>query len=195
MRSVLIVPTAEAKAAASACDLFIRIATLSDDRSAGDLEAAMSLRPLGVFLEQAGGGEDIARLAARLAVAEARFGVEDGRTAILASTGHDGASLLSLASFRSASRRLAGLAFDARGLAGSLGVPVDSEPVRTGRILVLYAARAAGVAALGGPFQGLGASLEREIEAAQDFGYDGAIATGESEARAIASSRPPAAGT
>ena len=150
------------------------------------LEAAMALAPRGIFLEQADDGGDVARLAARIAVAEARHGLDSGRTRIIATTGHDGASLLALASFRAASPRLAGLAFAAEALAATLCLPPESETLRIARAMTLFAANAAGVVAVAGPFRSVDdEDLRRKAAEAAALGYGAAAATSEAQAEAI----------
>jgi citrate lyase subunit beta / citryl-CoA lyase len=190
MRPVLILSAARAREIGAAATAYLRVAPVSTAASAEELDAAMALAPHGVFLEQAADGGDVARLAARIAVAEARHGLPDGSIRIIASTAHDGASVLSLSTFRTASPRLEGLAFDAAALSSRLGVPEDSEPIRLARALALFAAHAAGVAAVAGPFPsgGLEAVRRAALEAGRQ-GYAAALATNFEQADAIAGDR------
>jgi citrate lyase subunit beta/citryl-CoA lyase len=186
MLPVLILSAAQARETGLAATAYLRIAPVWSEGSAAELDAAMACAPQGVFLEQAADGGDVARLAARIAVAEARHGLPDGRTRIIASTAHDGASLLSLSTFRAASRRLEGLAFDAATLSTRLGVAVDSEPVRIARALALFAAHAAGAAAVAGPFPSRDPdAIRRAAIEASHQGYTAALATSPEEAEAI----------
>jgi citrate lyase subunit beta/citryl-CoA lyase len=190
MRPVLILSAPQARETGSAATAYLRVAPVSTAASAKELDAAMALAPHGVFLEQAADGSDVARLAARIAVAEARHGLPDGSIRIIASTAHDGASLLSLSTFRTASPRLEGLAFDAAALSSRLGVPVDSEPIRFARALALFAAHAAGAAAVAGPFpSGDPEAVRRAAMEAGRQGYAAALATSLDEADAISGDR------
>ncbi len=186
MRPVLILSAARAREIGSAATTYLRIAPISSEASAAELDAAMACAPRGIFLEQAADGSDVARLAARIAVAEARHGLPDGRTRIIASTAQYGASLLSLSSFRAASPRLEGLAFNAAMLSSRLGVAEDSEPIRIARALALFAAHAAGAAAVAGPFSSRDPdAIRRAAIEASHQGYTAALATSPEEAEAI----------
>jgi citrate lyase subunit beta / citryl-CoA lyase len=186
MRPVLILSVAQAREIGSASTIYLRIAPISSEASAVELDAAMAYAPQGIFLEQAANGSDVARLAARIAVAEARHGLPDGRTRIIASTAHDGASLLSLSTFRAASPRLDGLAFDAAALSSRLAVTEDSEPIRIARAMALFAAHAAGAAAVAGPFPSRDPdAVRRAVMEASQLGYTAALATSPEEAEVI----------
>jgi citrate lyase subunit beta/citryl-CoA lyase len=186
MRSVLILSAAQAREIGSAATAYLRVAPVSSEASAAELVAAMACGPHGIFLEQAADGGDVARLAARIAVAEARHGLPDGCTRIIASTAHDGASILSLSTFRAASPRLEGLVFDAATLSSCLGVAEDSEPIRIARALALFAAHAAGAAAVAGPFASRDPdAIRRAVIEASRQGYTAALATSLEQAEAI----------
>ena len=167
MRALLIVPEGDtatfARAVASGADavladsaaaagwngegpaLFVRLRPLDDAGALDELAAAVRLRPAGVALARAGGGADVQRLGARLAVEEARQGLADGALQILAFATETPEAVLGLPGYRDASARLAGLVVTRAALAAALRAGPESGPVRLARDLAVIAARAAGV--------------------------------------------------
>lgn len=93
---------------------------------------------LGLAMRGCSGGQELARLDGRLAVAEAEAGREEGTTAVLAVLDAP-AALLALGSFVGAPR-LAGLVLDGSALAALFGGLPE-----TARLLIAAAAAAAGV--------------------------------------------------
>jgi len=137
--------------------VFIQIPALPDPRSADVLTDAMTWRPHGILLPGAKSGMDVQHLAARLAVGEARNGIADGITRILAITGQAKGSLFEMGSFAGSSHRLSGLVWSPDALIKRLGAnaPEESglaEPfddaIRLGRTLTLIAAADSGVPAI-----------------------------------------------
>jgi citrate lyase subunit beta/citryl-CoA lyase len=132
--------------------LFVRVNALGTGLTDADLDAAVAAAPDGIVLPKATGGADIGRLAAKLAVREARAGLPDGSIAILAIATETAASLFSLGSYVDASPRLAGLAWGAEDLSADLGAETYraegalTDPFRLARTLTLLGASAAGVA-------------------------------------------------
>lgn len=117
-----------------------------------DLGAVLAARPDAVLLPDCRGRADLDRLDARLAVAEACYGLEDGATAVLASVAASAAGLAGLAAGRPlAMPRLVALTWDPARLAADLGLARASwteGPCALAAALVPVAARAAGVPAL-----------------------------------------------
>ncbi len=113
------------------------------------LSAAVTRGSAALLLTDCHSAEDIGRLAARLAVAEATLGLDDGVTSIVALLDHP-AGVLQAASIASASRRLLAIGLDPAALAAALGTPPDSPTpaLDTARGLVLLAAAAAGLPAV-----------------------------------------------
>lgn len=129
-----------------------------------DLDASLRLASVltllrGVILGSAQTTK-IEQLSARLAVAEAHNGLEDGALRILAKVA-DARSVLAIAGAPSVEPRLAGLIFDAADLAHAMGVQSDAEPVRTARGLSVVAAMAGGLPAIAGPDHSTGAETVR----------------------------------
>jgi citrate lyase subunit beta/citryl-CoA lyase len=126
------------------------------------LDAFMPFAPWGI-LAACQNGVDVQRLGGKLAVREARFGLELGATRILARL-DDAKGILNLASFAGASPRLAALLFDASGPSTKLA-----------RSLVALAAAAADVVAIDGA--GDQSFFRDEAARARNEGYSGKIAT------------------
>lgn len=124
-----------------------RIHPLASGRANSDLDAIMRWAPYGVILPQAGGGSDAQHLGAKLAVREAENGLDDGVTRIFASAADLPMAIFKLGSLAGATRRLAGLIWDAGALAEALGVAADSPVLEPARAKLVYAAAAAGVPA------------------------------------------------
>ncbi|MFC7396542.1 HpcH/HpaI aldolase/citrate lyase family protein [Chelatococcus sp. GCM10030263] len=134
--------------------LFVRVNAFGTNLTDADLDAAVAAAPDGIMLPKATGGADVGRLAAKLAVREARAGLPDGSIAILAIATETAASLFGLGSYGNASPRLAGLAWGAEDLSADLGAETYrdgsalTDPFRLARTLTLLGAPAAGVAAI-----------------------------------------------
>lgn len=131
-------------AAARAAGVAVLPRLAGADASDAALASALAFDPATVLLAGAVGRADVEHLAARLAVAEARLGLDDGRVAIAAAA-DSAAGILALGDFgrdagRAATPRLAALAWDGR----------DRARDGAARTLVLAAAAAAGVAAIDG---------------------------------------------
>ncbi len=164
--------------------LFVRINGFDTGLSEGDLDAVMTAAPDGVMLPKAGGGADVTLLDARIAVREALHGLTAGGTAILAIATETASSLFALGTYPDCSPRLAGLAWGAEDLSAEVGaLAVRSagawtEPFRLTRNLCLFAAAAAGVAAIDTVhtnFRDLD-GLGRECEEAARDGFAGKLA-------------------
>lgn len=139
-----------------------RLVAKVGDAIEDDLDAVMPLTPWAI-LASCRSGADVQRLGGKLAVREARLGLVDGATRIVACVG-DAKSLMNLPSFAGASPRLAALVLCAN---------APWPPLA--RALVALAAADADVAAIDGPSE---ADLFRhEAESARDQGFSGKIAT------------------
>lgn len=164
--------------------LYVRINPLSGMLADGDLDVVMTGAPTGIMLPKAGGGGDVAVLAARLAVREALHGLPDGSTRIVPIVTETAASLFKLGTYAGASERLAGLAWGAEDLSvetGARAVRIDgrwTEPVRLVRNLALFAAAAAGVPPIDTVYTHFRdmEGLARECVAAVRDGFSGKLA-------------------
>lgn len=143
-------------------DLHVATASRLVVKIDGDLDALTTLAPWAI-LAPCSSGADVQRLGAKLAVREARLGLADGATRIVASIG-DARGLMNLPSFAGASPRLAALLFEAQ-----------TPDLALARGLVVLAAAAANVAAIDGA--GDPQRFAQEAALARDAGFDGRIAT------------------
>jgi citrate lyase subunit beta/citryl-CoA lyase len=164
--------------------LYVRINPVATPLCAGDLDVVMTGVPDGIVLPKASGGSDVVVLAARLSVREALHGIDDGATRVIPIATESAASIFGLGTYKNASPRLAGLTWGAEDLAADTGATatrvdgVWSEPVLVARSLALFAATAAGVAAIDTvhtDFRDL-EGLKRECAAAARDGFSGKLA-------------------
>ena len=157
--------------------VYLRVGPLVATRTTDTLDALMPARPTGMVLAGSIGGADVTRLSALLRPREAIAGIDDGATVIIAMAADTPAGLLTLATYRGTSRRLAALAWDERPLAEALAAEDSDAVALAARTGTLVAAAAAGVAALDRPFRGKGAAaLRAEAEAARRAGFAGKLA-------------------
>ena len=158
--------------------LFVRINGFATGLADVDLDAAVAAGADGIMLPKAGGGMDVTRLDAKIAVAEAVHGIADGRTRIIAIATETAHAVFQAGTYRGASHRLAGLAWGAEDLSADLGAATARgadghflDAFRLARTLTLLGAVAAEVAPIDGVFtdfrnlDGLRAECE---EAARD---------------------------
>lgn len=132
--------------------LYVRINALDTPFWEADLAGTVPARPDGVMLPKPQSGDDVHRLSIQLSHLEETHGLEAGAIAILPIVTETPASVLAMASYVGASRRLAGLTWGAEDLSAELGARTAREedgrytsPFRLVRDLTLVAARAAGV--------------------------------------------------
>jgi citrate lyase subunit beta/citryl-CoA lyase len=165
--------------------LYVRVAGLDTAQIDADLDAVMPFAPDGVVPTGPMNGQALQHLGALLAVKEARCGLPDGSTQIIAGIGDAAASLLDMGSFAGANRRLAALFWNADALSAALGAEQNrasdglyTSPYVLARSLTLYAARAADSLAIDAacPRSPEGLGLRLECEAARRGGFDGKLA-------------------
>ncbi len=115
-----------------------------------DLDVLGATPPDGVLLMSCRGRADLQQVSIRLALVEARAGVEAGSIKIIASVAQTPDAVFGLGGLAGASRRLAGLVFDPGALPRAMGPGFDPSGAAAGtaRGLVVFAAAAAGVPAL-----------------------------------------------
>ncbi|MYZ47849.1 HpcH/HpaI aldolase/citrate lyase family protein [Propylenella binzhouense] len=135
--------------------IFVRINALGSGLSSLDLDVVMTGAPDGIMLPKATGGADITLLDARLAVREALHDLPPGSTGILAIATETPSAIFGLGTYKGASARLGGLSWGAEDLSAEIGALATrepsgawTEPFRLARGLVLFAAHAAGTAAI-----------------------------------------------
>ena len=173
--------------------LMVRVSPLADGEADLDLDAVMASAPRAVLLPKARGAASVQQLSVKLALREALCGLDDGATGIIAVV-DTAESTLALASFRGASARLIGLAWDAEALRADVGAETCRSddggyagPCALARDLTLLAAAAAGVAAIDTAIAEVrGAErLRTEALAARRDGFAAKLTTDASEARLI----------
>lgn len=151
------------------------------------LESMLQAPPDGIFLDGAEGGASIQRLAAKLAVFEARAGLADGAITIIAGAGGTPAAIFALETYKGCSPRLAALAWESAALARALALDpwpgVVPAPLAVARGLLVLGAAAAGVPALDAPSRrpNEAAELREECLLARADGFEGKLATRQEE--------------
>ncbi|KXF77394.1 citrate lyase [Paramesorhizobium deserti] len=165
--------------------LYVRINDLASDFAEDDLAAIVRAGPRGIILPKSNGGPDVVQLSARLNVHEAEAGLAEGTTGIIAIATETAIGTLSLASYRNATPRLAGLSWGAEDLSAAIGARTArdedgnyTDPFRLARALTLFGAAAADVAAIDTVYINLKdeAGLKRECAAAERDGFTGKLA-------------------
>ncbi len=153
--SVIMAKKAEARAATAQfltdaerrCALFVRINPLDSGLAQDDLAAVLAARPDGIMLPKAEGSDSIRALDALLH--------GHAEIAILPIATETPAALFTMGSYKGASRRLCGVTWGAEDLPAAIGAATAREadgsytaPYQLARSLTLFAAHAAGVAAI-----------------------------------------------
>jgi len=127
--------------------LYVRINAFATGMADADLDAVVAARPEGILLPKCRNGSDVTLLDAKLAVREAKAGIDDGATKILALVTESAGALFELKSYRGASARLEGMTWGAEDLSADLGAETNrlrdgsyADPYRLARALCLIAA-------------------------------------------------------
>ncbi|MBZ9601832.1 HpcH/HpaI aldolase/citrate lyase family protein [Phyllobacterium chamaecytisi] len=135
--------------------LFVRINDLTSGLADDDLAAVMPSLPHGILLPKSNSGKDVTRLSAKLNVCEARTGVEEGSTQIIAIITETAIGTLSAASYPGASTRLIGLSWGAEDLSAAIGARTArnesgryTDIFRLARAVTILGASAADVASI-----------------------------------------------
>jgi citrate lyase subunit beta/citryl-CoA lyase len=161
----------------------VRTNALDSGETGADLDAVMAGAPAAILLPGSLGAPSVQQLSAELAVREARLGLADGATRIIA-VADRAQSLFNMGSYRGSSARLWGVAWSAESLRAEIGAETDRDrlgdplgPYRLARDLTLFAATSARVAAIDGVFPNLGdlESLRAEALAARRDGFAGKL--------------------
>ncbi|TBW34621.1 CoA ester lyase [Siculibacillus lacustris] len=172
--------------------LYVRINGFSSGFADLDLDAAVAAGAEGIVLPRAGGGPDVTRLDAKIAVAEAIHGIPDGRTRIVASVAETAHGVFQVGSHRGASHRLAGLVWDPEALARDLGAAATRAPdgtlhdaFRQARTATLLGAVAAEVVAIDAAWTGAADGLVADCTAAARDGFTAKLAVHPGQVAAI----------
>jgi len=150
-----------------------RLAIKVGEATEEDLEASMAAAPWAI-LASCRCRADVQRLGGRLAVREARLGLTDGATRIVACV-FDAKGVLNLSSFADASPRLAALTWDEDALKANLYAPRAKVAPALARGLLILAAAAADVAAIDGP--AALSDFRAQAENAREEGFCGKFAS------------------
>lgn len=101
--------------------LFVRVNGLSTGLTGEDLTFAISKTTTGIMLPKAEGGPSATELATMMRVAEARAGVEDNSTKIIAIATETARGVLNTGTYLGSSNRLIALAWGAEDLSADIG--------------------------------------------------------------------------
>lgn len=165
--------------------LYVRVNDLSSGLTDDDLSAIMKGAPDGVMLPKSNSADDVARLAVRLRVEEARNGLEDGITRILPIITETPLGVLNAASYARGESRLSGLTWGAEDLSAEIGASetrdangVYTQVFQHARVTTLLAANAADVAAIDTVFPDFRneALFERDSREGARDGFTGRMA-------------------
>lgn len=139
--------------------IHVRVNGFASGFADADIDAAVAAGADGIMLPKAGGGADVTRLDAKIAVAEAVHGVPEGRTRIVAIVTETAHAVFQTGTYRGASRRLAGMAWGAEDLSADLGAAATRDETggfhdafRLARTLTLLGAVAAETAPIDGVY-------------------------------------------
>jgi citrate lyase subunit beta/citryl-CoA lyase len=182
--------------------LYVRINALDTGLWQDDV-AAIGARPDGVFLPKPRSGDDVHKLSLALRHEEEHAGVPLGSTRIVAIATETPMALFQLHTYADASSRLEALTWGAEDLSAAIGSRGSREadgrtwtsPYRLARDLTLFAAAAAGVAALDTVYVSLhdGEGLRLECQAAARDGFTGKMAIHPGQVEAINAAFTPSA--
>ena len=193
---------AHARAQGAAARLFVRINALDTGLTDADLDAVMAAAPDAVLLPKCAAGRDVQHLSAKLAVHEARGGLAEGATQIMAIATETAASLFGLGSYQNADARLCALTWGAEDLSTDLGSLATRDaaglytgPYRLARDLTLAAAVAAAVAPIDTVYAAFrdASGFARECAEAARDGFTGKMAIHPDQVGVINSAFTPSA--
>ena len=165
--------------------LFVRINAFATGLSDEDLDSVMAHNPDGIVLPKAEGEATVTRLDKRLAAAEKKFGIAQGRTQIIAIATETAAALFRAGTYKGSSERLTGLTWGAEDLSADLGAEANRDadgnfldPYRFARVLCLAGASAAQVQPIDTVYVDFrnDKGLRREAEEARRDGFTGKLA-------------------
>ena len=165
--------------------LWVRVNPLNGSEHAADLAAILPARPGGIMLPKARSPEDVATLVQALDEFEVKQGGGDAPMAVLPLVTETPEALFSLGGYGACGPRLAGLSWGAEDLGAAVGATAVREPdgswtppFQMVRHLCLFAAHAAGVAAIDtihADFRDT-EGLERACREARRDGFSGKLA-------------------
>ncbi|MGL5735972.1 MAG: HpcH/HpaI aldolase/citrate lyase family protein, partial [Beijerinckiaceae bacterium] len=107
--------------------LIVRVNALDTGMTDEDVGAVMAAAPDAIMLPKANGGADVQQLGNKLAVAEARHGMADGATKIIAIATETAQAIFGLASYRGCSARLDALTWGAEDLSADIASEANRD--------------------------------------------------------------------
>lgn len=191
-----------AAAASGRDDAWIRINPLDSEDADLDLEAVLPAKPAGIVLPKPESAADTFELAARLDELEAKHGIAAGSTRILPICTERPEALFALGGYVGVSDRLSGLSWGAEDLSAAVGASEARDergdwlaPYQLARSLCLFAAAAAGVAAVDTVFTDYRDTkgLQRYANAARRDGFTGMLAIHPAQVEVINTAFTPSA--
>ncbi len=171
----------------------VRANVLDSGETDADLDAVMAGAPDAILMPGSLGAASVQQLSAKLAVREARVGLADGATRIIA-VADRAQSVFNMGSYRGSSARLWAIAWSAASLRAEIGAETDRDrlgdhlaPYRLARDLTLFAATSARVAAIDEVFPAIHdlEGLRAEALAARRDGFVGKLAVDAAQAAVI----------
>ena len=136
-------------------DAWVRINAIDTEDAIEDLHAVMQSAPAGIVLPKARSASDVVQLATVLDELEQAHNIESGRTRIMPICTERPEALFALDGYIDSTPRLAGLSWGAEDLSTAVGASTNRgndgnwlPPYELARTLCLFAAAAAGVAAV-----------------------------------------------
>ena len=166
-------------------ELWVRINPLDHAEAGADLAAVIPVRPDGIVLPKARSAEDIDLLSQRIGMYEAEHDMPVGSIRILPVATETPQAIFALGGYAGCGKRLAGLTWGAEDLAAAVGATANRDgegrwtmPYQVVRSLCLFAAHAAGVAAIDTLFANFRdeAGLRRACDEARRDGFSGMLA-------------------
>lgn len=183
--------------------IWVRINPVGTPESVDDLAAVMPSGPGGIVLPKTGSFEDVEALGRHLDDYEDDLGIEAGSTRILPVASETPQSIFSLGTYGQCGPRLAGLTWGAEDLSAAVGAVNNRDenglwttPYQMVRSLCLFAAHAAGVAAidtLHANFRDQ-QGLDRSCAEARRDGFNGKLAIHPDQVEIINRAFTPSAG-
>jgi citrate lyase subunit beta/citryl-CoA lyase len=166
--------------------LYVRINALDTVLWQDDIAGVIGAQPDGILLPKPRSGDDVRKLSLALRHEEERAGVPVGATRIIAIATETPVALFQLHTYVESSSRLEAMAWGGEDLSAAVGASTNRDaegrtwtsPYRLARDLTLFAASAAGVAAIDTVFVDLRDTegLARESRAAARDGFTGKLA-------------------
>jgi citrate lyase subunit beta/citryl-CoA lyase len=181
----LVVEYLGSRSAQNQQQVWVRINPLENVESGDDLSAIMPAGPAGIVLPKPRSPQDVEILGRRIGEYEAEYDLEGGSTRILPVATETPHSIFSLGDYHQCGDRLAALTWGAEDLSAAVGASANRDgqgdwtaPYQLVRSLCLFAAHAAGVAAIDTLFADFRNTqgLERSCAEARRDGFSGKLA-------------------